>query len=429
MFLHRFDPGSIDPLFLVNRQSDFAWLVDAISDYLQDPDPSERHSLALGIFGEKGVGKTILTRAALREARRKFSDRAIFVEADCRQFHSTREIIQILASDVVKQLDDFRQHEPNSVTNELLATAQVLARITRFENVQLKVIHQHVVQFSIATKLKGEQSLLRLLKLDFGISLELSATSSQQLSGEIRFDEINLCKALIALFEDIRRHGIDIVLFIDNMDEISHQYRTDVERKNAAHETQTLLLLHRARIVFVVNMRTYYAGILPREMTNLRTLGRLTREDLRILLDKRLERTKDAIKQKVQTLPAKEVLTHLANQAPTPLAYLKWFKVFFEANTLSMDKLEEGLVHYLEVYYGTLPAHVWKSVALAFPDSHRPINRAAVLAACGGDEIVLRQVIERQGVLPKDFWDPETYYTLDPELALVHAISAATRAT
>jgi len=48
------------------------------------------------------------------------------------------------------------------------------------------------------------------------------------------------------------------------------------------------------------------------------------------------------------------------------------------------------------------------------------INRERLLAACGGNEAEVNQVIDRQGVLPKDFWDPATYYTLDPELFIVH---------
>lgn len=425
MFLQRFDPASIDPLLLFNRQSDFDWLVDAISDYLSDPDPRARRALSFCIFGEKGVGKTILTRAALWRTRQKFSDRAIFVEADCRQFHSTRDVINVIAAGVVKQLDEFRRHEPKSVSNELLATAQVLAAITRFENAQLKVIHQHLAQFKVATSLKGEQSLLSAIKLDFQISLELTTSTSQQLSGEVRFDEINLCKALIALFEDIRRNDIDVVLYIDNMDEISHQYRTDAERKKAEHETQTLLLLRNAPIVFVVNMRTYYSGILPREMTNRRILNRLSAKDLQRILDKRLEPTREEIKKAVQSAESQKVLTHLAGVAFTPLAYLTWFKSLFEAGMLSMEQLDEGITQYLEVYYGTLPANIWRDVARAFPDPKQPVNRETLLAACGGNEVTLRQVIERQGVLPKNFWDPQTYYTLDPELALIRAVDIA----
>jgi hypothetical protein len=75
MFLQRFKPSAIDPLYLVNRQVDLDWLVGAISTYLSDPDPRARGPLSFCVLGEKGVGKTILTKAALWKLRGQFSDR------------------------------------------------------------------------------------------------------------------------------------------------------------------------------------------------------------------------------------------------------------------------------------------------------------------------------------------------------------------
>jgi Cdc6-like AAA superfamily ATPase len=103
-FLRRFDPSAIDPLYLVDRQDDLDWLAGAVSDYLRDPDPKAHGHLSFCILGEKGVGKTIFTRAGLRQARVQFSDRAIFVEADCRRFRTAKSVIDAIAKDVVAAL-------------------------------------------------------------------------------------------------------------------------------------------------------------------------------------------------------------------------------------------------------------------------------------------------------------------------------------
>jgi Cdc6-like AAA superfamily ATPase len=109
MFLQRFKPSAIDPLYLVNRQVDLDWLVGAISTYLSDPDPRARGPLSFCVLGEKGVGKTILTKAALWKLRGQFSDRAIFVEADCRRFRTAKQVIDVIAKGVVEALDDLRR--------------------------------------------------------------------------------------------------------------------------------------------------------------------------------------------------------------------------------------------------------------------------------------------------------------------------------
>jgi len=420
MFLGRFDPSSIDPRVLINRQADLDWLVGAVSDYMRDQDPRARGALSFCLVGEKGVGKTILTKAAILKLRHEFSDQAIFVQADCRLFHTAKDVIHAIAADVVAQLAEFRIHEPKKVSDALMASAQALAQITRLPDSELKVVRQYLEQFKAALNLKGEQALLKQLKLDFDISIAQSSSTSQEFSGKVRFDEVTLCKSLAALFDDIRRSGIDVVLYVDNMDELSHFYRTEAEREKARHDTHALLLLRYAPVVFIVNMRTYYAGILPREMTNRRILRRLREDEHQAILEKRLEPLRPEVKKIVADPRVKKVIENLAKAAPTPLAFLVWFKVLFEAEALLEEKLQDGVTNFLETFYSALPASVVRDVIAAFPGPQIALERDALLAACGKNEAALRQIIDIQGVLPKDFWDPATYYTLDPELHLIH---------
>ncbi len=427
MFLRRFDPSTIDPLYLVNRKDDLDWLVGAIADYLRDPDPTARRALTFCIVGEKGVGKTIFTRAALRQVRHDFSDRAIFVEADCRDFHSALAVIDALAKSVVEGLDDSRR-TGTPVSNELMCTAQVLAALTRFgEPKELSVVHQQLEQFKVAVNLKGDQALLKMLKLDFQVSLEQSTSTSHQLSGKVTFDEMRLCRALAALFEDIRRAGIDVVLYIDNMDELSHHYQTPDGRAKVRRDTEILLLLRNAPIVFIVNMRTYYSGILPRELTNRRVLRNMGEGELRAILAKRLDPERIEVKQAVEEPGLKKTLVRLAEIAPTPLAFITWFKAIFEADALAEENLDAGVQSFLDTTYSTVPADVWRRVVRAFPKPESAINRAALLVACEGNEAELSQIVDLQGVLPKDFRNPSTYYTLDPALYIAHPGAAAAK--
>lgn len=419
MFLRRFDPFSIDPLFLVNREKDFTWLYESLSAYLTDPDPSSRGRLSFCILGEKGVGKTILTRAALRRARGEFSDRAIFLDVDCRRQTSAKQVIDAIAKAIVDALYEVRKMG-TPVSNELVATAQILAAITRFDDAELRVVHQYVEQFKAALGLKGEQSLLKALSIHFQISLDLTATTTKEMTGKVRFDEARLCDALGALFHDIRASGLDVVLYIDNMDELSHHYRSAEERQKVRRDTEVLLGLRDAPIVFVLNMRTYYSGILPREIANRRVLRRLPPAELLVILHKRIEGEGAEVKRRCDDATVKAALHDLAEMAPTPLAFLAWFKVMFEEEALSADGLAEGASRFLETYYSTVPESVWRDIARVFDPPSNHVSREVLLGACGGNEALLSQAVDRQGVLPKDFWDPTTYYTLDPELHIIH---------
>ena len=338
---------------------------------------------------------------------------------DCRDFPTGKAAIDAIAKSIVEALDDLKS-TGTPVTNELMSTAQVLAAITRFDNAELKEVRQHLLQFKAAASLKGEQALLRVLKLDFQISIERSSSTSVELTGKVLFDEMRLCKALAALLEDIRRSDIDIVLYIDNMDELSHHFQKPEEREKARRDTEILLGLNKARIVFIVNMRTYYSGILPREIANCRVLRRMPVGELLAILEKRLDPERPEVKRAVEDPIVKATLAKVAALAPTPLAFLTWFKALFEAGALSMEKLDAGVTELLETAYATIPADVWRSVVTAFAKPGDDITREAVLNACGGNDARFNQIVDRQGVLPKDFWSPTTYYTLDPELYIVH---------
>jgi hypothetical protein len=236
----------------------------------------------------------------------------------------------------------------------------------------------------------------------------------------VRFDERRLCNALASLFEDVRGSGIDVVLSIDNMDELSHHFGTAEELQKVWRDSEVLLELCDAPVVFLVIMRTYYSGILPREIANRRVLGRLPESDLIAILAKRLVSERPEVKRAVEEPILKKALAGVARRAPTPLAFLMWFKALFEENALSEETLGVGVTRFLETYYSTIPVEVLRRVVEAFAQPDSVISREALLKACGGNEAELKQIVDRQGVLPKDFWDPATYYALDPELYIVH---------
>lgn len=425
MYIPFFNPSAVEPGLLHNRKNELAWLVDPISTYLRDADRDVRRSLSFCVTGEKGVGKTILTKAALQRVRRDFSGSAIFVEADCRLLHAAKDVIDSLARSVVYQLEEYRSAFPKEVPGELMATAMILNTLTRFDEIDLKEVHQHVVQFKAAASLKGDHVFLKALKLDFGIEVNRSSSVSRELTGKVRFDELRLCKLLAALFEEIRRAGINVVVYIDNMDEIHHHYLKEGEREKARHETTTLLQLREAPIIFIVAMRTYYRGVLPREMTNRCNLRRLTEEEHHGILQKRLEQVPLDVQKAAEDSGVKKTVARLAKGAPTPLAFLTWFKDLFERGALTDEKLDEGITEFLGTYYSWLPPEVWRKVVPRFNDRNGVISRDELLAACDNSDGLLRLIVERQGVLPIDFWDPNTYYTLDPELHLLHPDACA----
>jgi hypothetical protein len=416
MFLRHFDPSAVNPLLLVNRKQDFDWIVERLSTYLKDPGPHD--GLGFCVTGEKGSGKTILTRAAIRKLRESFSDRTVFLDVNCRELRSAKAVFAAIALATVESLNDLRKASAR-VPNELFASAQILVTITGFDDTELKVVHEHIQQFKVAMGLQGKRALLEALNVSFGISLERSEKTAKELIGKVRFDEHRVCKVVCALFRDIREAGFDIVLYLDNLDELRHTYRTPEERERVRLDVEALLLVREAPIGLVVNVRTYFSGILPREITNRRVLRRMSDADLLQTVVQRVDGELSEVKARFGEAPFKAEAQKLSRIAPTPLALLQWFKFLFEEELIAPGQMKDGLDQYLEINYTSLRRDTLRKVVEAFDEPTSPLPRATLLAACGNNEAVLNQLQDRQAILPVDFWNP-LEFTLDPELSFLH---------
>jgi hypothetical protein len=416
MFLQKFDPASVDPLLLVNRKKDLDWLGDRLDAYLRSPPPHA--GINFVVIGDKGCGKTILTRAAVRRAREKFSDRVAFVDVNCRDLRTAKAAFGHVARQVVDALFGFRALG-FEVKNELIASAQILVAITRFDTgVELKVVHEHIEQFKEAVGLEGKRSFLKSIGASYSISIERSKRTVESMTGKITFDVPGLADAVAALFEDIRDQGFDVVVYLDNLDELRHEYRTLEEREGVRADVLGLLSMRKAPVVLLVNVRTYFSSILGREFPHRRALGRMSNDELLEAAYLRLGGEPPEVQAALADPGHRDAALKLAGISPAPLNFLTWFHRLADSDDLEVSRLKPGLEDFLITDYANVPASTLRAVAAAFPDPTTPISRELLVSACGS-ESVLGQLEQAQIVLPLDFWNPIAF-TLDPYLAFLH---------
>lgn len=416
MFFQRFHPASVDPAHFVGRERDLRWLTEQLSGYLRlDGEPA---ALPICIAGAKGVGKSILTRAAVTELRATFSGSTLFTCVDCRSCHSRRAVLSAIINEVVRELDSLRRATAD-IPESLLATAQVLMAIARLDAVELKVAHEHVLQYKRAAELSGSQSLLNVLNLKFGLSVERTEKQVKSLNGSVNFDDIGLVDALVGLFRDIRAQGLNVVLYLDNIDELRHEYADGDARDAVRRDVEGVLSIARAPIALVMNMRKYYTGVLPREVTETRVLRPLPGAALRAILDRRLSAEREEVRAAFEGPKVSGAVSRLLDGAPTPLSFLLWTKFLFQEDALTPTGLAEGFDWYLESYYSNIEPEVLKAVAAAFPNPGGSVTHVNLLAVCGDNQALVDQLLDRQVVLPRDFWNPVAF-TLDPELSFLH---------
>ncbi|MEZ4463954.1 MAG: ATP-binding protein [bacterium] len=416
MFFDRLNPTDLDPRQMVDRERDVRWLTEVLSRYLQVAGEAEGRAIC--VTGEKGVGKSILTRRVLEDLRADFSANTLFMTVDCRSCHERRGVLSAVANQAVHELASLHTAGAR-VPESLLATAQLLRQLSQLDRVELKVAHEQVRQFQLAARLGGRRSLLSALKLNFGVSLELTDREVKSLTGTVNFDDQGIGEALVAMFEDIRSQGFGCVLYLDNIDELRHEYRSAEERDRVRKDVEHVLELKRAPVALVLNMRKYYTGVVSRDISNQRVLRPVPPEVLREILARRLEEERPAICDALATPAATAVTERLSGIAPTPVAYLLWTKFLFEEGFYREERLAEGFDAYLETQYSNLDVRVLHALAAAFPEPDAILDASVVLEACAHNRAIFSQMQDRQVILPHDFWNP-TQFKLDPELYFLH---------
>lgn len=416
MFFDRLDPSDNDPRHLVGRDRDQRWVREILGRYLRlSGEPTGR---AICVTGEKGVGKSILTRKVLEDLRQEFSANTLFLTIDCRSCHERRGVLAAVANEVVRELDSLRKASA-VVPDALLANAQLLRALARFDDVELKMAHEQTRQFKLAAELPGPQVLLKTLKLNFGLSMELTDKQARSLTGSVKFDDLGIAEALIALLRDIRTAGFQVILYLDNIDELRHDYHDDAARQSVRRDVEGVLLLKSAPIGFILNMRKYYTGVVPREISNIRVLRALEPATLCAILARRMERERPEAQARLKDPEVWAVVQRLASAQPTALGFLRWVKFLFEEDLLTADGLAEGFEYFLESNYSNVEVDTLRGVACRFERIDKPLDAGLVLEACLGNHAVFEQIQDRQVVLPRDFWNP-TQFTLDPELLFLH---------
>jgi Cdc6-like AAA superfamily ATPase len=414
LFLTNLNPASVDPEEIVDRDGDAQWLHDGMTAWLGSRDP--RPGGAFCILGDKGIGKSILTRRVIAQLREVHAATTLFVTVDCRPARSQRDIFQRAASQLLEELKGRRD-----VAEPLKAAVQAFAALTRFDEVTLRKAHEHLIQFKVGLDLGGSTSLFKWLDTTFGISLTRSKKLIESLEGSISVNAALLHEAFVQLIEDIHRSAkLRVVLYLDNLEELRHETiaRPISVREEVRGEVEALLDLSEAPLGLIINMRTYYSSVLTRRISKRRTLGPLTRAEHLNILTRRIQRERSEVKKRVEQDPGIQAsLQQLASMAHTPLAFLAWAEFVLEEGLYANSDMREALRGRLRNHYPDLVADIPKIAAL-FADNQATVNVEAVRDACGQSELILRKLLDQQVLLPDNYWDPSEFH-LDPELGFL----------
>jgi hypothetical protein len=421
VYFGAFNAFETDPGLFLNRETERDWLLKSIQAWLgRSQSDDGRQSWC--VHGPKGSGKTIFARKVLDDVRAvspKHLASTLFVEVDCRRLNSSREVYKHIAYGCVRALDELRSAHVK-VAEALLDMGRAFRAIASLEgNVETQVARETLTRFQATLGGKTTSALSKALEGTFGLTFEASQKTTHSLKAMLRFDDAWLCLALSAYFRDLRAAGFRVLLFVDNIDELQHEYDTEEVRRRARAQADWVLELAEAPIGMLVCMRSYFSTI-ARTMHK-RALTPLGGNHLVGILEKRVTREAADLKRRFAETEVK-LLTHwLAGRAPTPLAYLQWFQNLAERDAWDSASREAAITEVIRSEYANVPFDLIERVVALYPRVDSEVVREKILEACEGNASELAVLQDRQVVLPNDFWNP-TRFTLDPFLQVLRAL-------
>lgn len=412
--LSNLSPAAVDPRELVNRDADAEWLRGGLTAWFRSTDPSVGGAFC--VLGDKGIGKSILTRRVIEDLREVHAATTIFLLVDCRPLRNQRDVYREAATQLVEELVT-RQRE---VPPALIAEARTFDTLTRFDQVTLKYAHEQLIQYKVSLDLGGSHSLAKWLDAKLGISLARSVKVIQTLEGSIIVDGPRLYEGFVQLLTDITQHTkLRVVLYLDNIEELRHEALSKDDAREAVRaDVEALLHLSEAPLALVLNMRTYYSSVLTRRISKRRTLGPMPASEQQEIFTRRLLREDVRDQARVRNSePVATAVAKLAELARTPLAFLTWTEFVLDEGLYGEDDMARVLMRRLSSHYSTMARYI-PNVAALFNDPGALVDADAIRTACGGSDSIYRQMIEQQVLLPHNYWDPREFY-LDPELGFL----------
>lgn len=422
MYFGAFNAFETDPGLFLNREAEREWLLKSIQAWLARASDDGRQSWC--VHGPKGSGKTIFARKVLEDVKAtstKHLSSTLFVEVDCRRRNSSREVYKHIAFECVRALDELKSAKVK-VPDALLDMGRAFRAIASLEgNVETQVARETLVRFSASLGGKTTSALSKALEGTFGLTFEATQKTTHSLKAVLRFDDAWLCLALSAYFRDLRSAGYRVLLFVDNIDELQHEYDTDAIRRKVREQADWVLELAEAPIGMLVCMRGYFSTIA--RTTHKRALAPLGGNHLVGILEKRTTREAAELKKRFEE-PGVNALKHwLADRAPTPLAYLQWFQNLAEREAWDSKARKAAIEEVIRSEYANVPFDLIERVVGLYERVDSEVARDKILEACERNESEFAVLQDRQVVLPNDFWSP-TRFTLDPFLQVLRALHA-----
>jgi hypothetical protein len=308
-------PTSIEARLFANRDKER----ERLEEILEDLFESHTRRYRVVVFGDRGIGKSILTSVASENFAKRHPERVLRVEVNGRSI-GFRQFLKALAGGLVESAKPLLPSlgEKKQMLERWLDELALFAKNDQLSEGQLNTL---TTKYGIGAQVGG--SLFEVLKGSNSFSWE----QSRQLSGSSNrtqtvTDDL-LHEAIKATLRKIHDEThLLVVVFFDDLDQA---YTDDVHAMKPALKR----ILDVDPCVGLVHMRTEMLfDDLRREMDDSITVGPLEEHGLLAIIERRLDAAMKEDRARFSKIDVQSALRRLTRATGNPLVFLRWVSAF-----------------------------------------------------------------------------------------------------
>lgn len=330
-------PQSTEPTDLINRNEERRRFARILDDYFESGGEGAR----ILVTGDRGVGKSILTRAVIRDFAARYPDKAVSIVVNGRGI-GYRRFLEELARSLVEEIRPHAQRWRREVSHwldELL----LLANSTQITSTQTtNIARKYGVDASVGVDTGTSGPVTLLGKLSSRFAWEETRTATTGVQRMLAVTDALLHDAIGLMLKRLRaeKDPTSIVVFYDDLDQAFDNRSGEEIEANI----QRILELQPCIALAHIRTESMYPNI-RRVISEEVPVRPLPTDELMAMLQHRAQQAKNsAVKEAFRATRTPAAFRQLASVTGNALAFLRWSGALLNLWGLSQpdDWREEG---------------------------------------------------------------------------------------
>ena len=395
-----FQPDNYTDLALfADRQDQVDDLSAILESFLEPGAPGEGRVL---VRGHRGVGKSILTRAALQRVIDTMGPLTVTVDA-ARTGHGTDAFLRRLAADLSREAIE------NVTDGTLVTCAELLRRFSESTKVTVRETQQWArsLQLGVSTK----YHFLDKVQFEFGLTRAATRSRTVEDSYERTVDENFLRELIQEFLSDCREAGQYTVLFLDNLDQVGYgEIEEDVKR--VTNLARHLFSLRNA--VIVANLRSEFVSADLRKLYSHEVLVEGMRaEELMLVAQARMKKASERSREAMKSAGFLDIARQLTRWTNNAWGFLNWL-MFLDYQPIEFSPDDEqamrrALMRFAEQRYAGLRSGEIERIGNVFKGDPTRFLTAAELDTHGVTQELLERAVRYGALIPDWLLSPDRY--------------------